>query len=75
MARKQPKPEKRGRTGKPIQVYLSDELSAALDAYVEATRPKSTKTAVIEMALEDLLRRSGDLPPAEGEGKGKGGAG
>ena len=70
MARKQNKPEQQPtperqpsrRSGKPVQVYLSDKLSEALDAYIERTRPKPTKTAVIEMALEDLLRKSGDLP-------------
>lgn len=49
------------RTGKPVQVYLSEELLDALDAYVEASRPKTTKRAVIEMTVEDFLRKSGYL--------------
>ncbi len=74
MARKKPKvenkptPERQGRSGKPVQVYLSDELVAALDAYIARARPRPTKTAVIEMALEDLLRKAGDLTQPPGEG-------
>jgi hypothetical protein len=69
MARKRHKPEQEPtpgrpkRSGKPVQIYLSDELSDALDAYIEATRPKPTKTAAIEMAIEDMLRQAGNWPP------------
>jgi hypothetical protein len=74
MARKKTKPEgptpgRQKRYGKPVQVYLSDELSAALDAYIEAARPRPTKTAVIETALEDLLRKAGHWPPPAKEGR------
>jgi hypothetical protein len=53
------------RTGKAVQVYLSPELRSALDEYIEATRPTPTITAVIEMALEDLLRKAGAWPRPE----------
>lgn len=56
------------RSGKAVQVYLPDELSDALNAYIGGTRPTPTKTAVIEMALEDLLRKAGYLPERKPEG-------
>lgn len=65
----EPTPEipPRGRSGKPVQVYLSDELAGALDDYIGLTRPKPTKTSVIEMALEDLLKKAGCFPRKKGD--------
>lgn len=50
------------RKGKAINVFLPDKLKAALDAYVDASRPKTTGKAVIEAALEDFLARSNFWP-------------
>jgi hypothetical protein len=38
-------------------------LGEALEAYVEATRPKTTNTAVVELALERYLSEVGFWPP------------
>jgi hypothetical protein len=48
--------------------HLPGPLSAALSAYVDGSRPKTTKSAVIRLALEEFLTRVNLWPPAEGEG-------
>lgn len=63
VAKKKPQ----GRTGKSIQMYLPGELLDALDAYVEATRPRPTKTAIFEMMLEDFLTKAGYWPRPAGD--------
>jgi len=53
---------KQTRTGTPHTVYLSDELSEALDRFLASERPKPTKTAVFETAIEMFLQARGYLP-------------
>ncbi len=56
------------RSGKSLQLYIPPDLADAFDAYIEASRPKTTKTGIIVMLLEDFLRKAGTLP-AEGGAK------
>jgi len=63
--RKKPKKPPRKppkRTGKPITVWLPERLRAALDAYVEASRPRTTQTATVEVSLEEFLSQAGFWP-------------
>ena len=53
------------RTGRAINVWLSHELYAALEAYKIAQRPGPTTTSVVEVALEDFLRGQGFWPPPD----------
>lgn len=41
------------------------ELFAALDAYVERTKPQPPEAAVMRLALEQFLEREGLWPPKE----------
>jgi len=50
------------RTGVPFGGFLDPAIAAALDAYVDGVRPKTTKTSVIEMLLERFLTEQGLLP-------------
>jgi hypothetical protein len=63
MAKKKEPAKKPARTGRSTQLYMKQELADALTAYIEATRPRPTITAVLEMALENLLRDAGFYPP------------
>jgi hypothetical protein len=65
----QPERQPPKRSGKPIQAYISDEMHDALQAFIENSRPRPTMTSVVEMALEDLLRKVGAWPPSP-RGKG-----
>ena len=62
-----PAPAPQSRTGKSLQLYIPEGLMDAFDAYLEAARPRPTKTAIVVMLLEDFLRQQGALP--EGGGK------
>lgn len=42
---------------------VSPELGSALDAYIEGTRPRTDKTAVVALALEEYLTKVGFWPP------------
>ncbi len=61
-----PPPPPPGRTGKSLQLYIPADLADAFDAHVDASRPKTTKTAIIVMLLEDFLRKAGNLPTPGG---------
>lgn len=43
------------------------ELFDALTAYIEATRPQPTDSAVLRVALEEFLASKGFWPPMEGK--------
>lgn len=67
MARKKPNdalPDPSGRQGKSMQMYIPPDLADAFDAYVESSRPRTTKTAIVVMLLEDFLKKTGHWPPA-----------
>jgi hypothetical protein len=55
------------RTGEPLYVWIEVALGAALTAYLNDLRPRATKTAVVEMALEEFLRSKGYFPPPSSE--------
>ena len=46
-----------------LGVNIDEKLALALDDYIRKSRPKPTKTAVVEAALEDFLRAHDALPP------------
>jgi hypothetical protein len=47
---------------KALGVYIDEKLADALAAYIRDTRPKPSKTSVIELALEKLLTDAGYWP-------------
>lgn len=47
------------RTGKALNTTIRTDLMEMLEAFIDASRPKVTKTAVIETALEDFFERYG----------------
>ena len=51
------------RTGVALHVWLDPKLIAALEAYVATVTPRTTKTAVVEAALQVALRDKGHWPP------------
>lgn len=58
-------PKKTARKGASVTIWLPQALKDALDAYVDASRPKTNGKAVIEAALEDFLTKEGHWPPAD----------
>lgn len=63
--------QKRGgpnRTGLPLYVYIPPELDGALQAYLEASSPRVSKTSAVEAALHAFLREKG-FWPVKGGGK------
>lgn len=61
-------PRKQARSGSPLHAWINEELMAALDAHLEGTDPRISKTAFIETALKKLLREYGAWPPKASEG-------
>ena len=61
-ATKTPAP-KSARTGVPINVWVDEEVSAAMDAYLASTDPVVSKTAAVDSALKQFLREKGFWPP------------
>lgn len=59
----QPKRKPPNRSGEPLNVWIDNALMAALNAYIEATVPRTSKTAVVELALHELLKAKGHWPP------------
>ena len=56
------------RSGEPVNVWVSVELMNTLREYLAATRPKVTKTAAVEEALEAFLASKGfSVPKQESE--------
>ena len=64
--KKKPRPN---RAGVPLGLYIRPELFEALGHYVERARPRTSKTGVIEMLLEQFLTAQGDLQPKPAEGE------
>lgn len=66
--------KKGGNGGKPpkrspaytVFARLSVELGGALDAYIASLRPRPTLTSVLEVFIEEGLKRVGFWPPKEG---------
>lgn len=53
------------RKGESVQGYVPHELAAALKAFIETSRPRLTKGAILESAIEDWLRARGAWPPTD----------
>ncbi len=65
--KKTPASKKPQRSGKPINVWLPEELHVALEAFRKAQRVKPALTDVVELALQEFLQREGHwIPSAEG---------
>lgn len=45
------------RTGRALGIWISDELGKKLDDFLENRKPKTTLTAVIELALEEFFEK------------------
>lgn len=56
-------PKRSQRSGEPLNVWIRSELMEALRVLVGRTRPRTTKTALVEEALEALLSQHGLWPP------------
>jgi hypothetical protein len=69
MAKKKPAGQDR-HTEPRESFHLSQELLDALVRYVGRTRPETSKSAVIRLALEEFLTRTGDYPVPPGESEG-----
>ena len=58
-----------GRSGDPISLRLDPELHEALKKFAAAQKFKTTKTDVIEVAIQELLKAEGFWPPPTPEAK------
>ena len=58
MAKKPPQKPKPERRGRPIQVYLDDDLRAEFDAFVESLRPRQSVSSVVRDAIVLLMDTS-----------------
>jgi hypothetical protein len=57
-------PKRQSRHAEPRESFhLPQALLDALLTYVERTRPETSKSAVIRLALEEFLTRAGLWPP------------
>ena len=72
MARKRNKPVATGtsRIGTPHSVYLTDEVSEAIERFIKSQTFKVTKTSVFEQALRGFLTEQGFWPPESEPQKG-----
>jgi hypothetical protein len=55
-------PNRPTRSGVAINAWIDEQIAAALDDYVASTDPRVSKTAAIEAALRDFLRKQGMWP-------------
>lgn len=51
-----------GRTGTSLNFRMDPELFAALETFIEAQKFRTTKTDVVEVALQELLKAEGFWP-------------
>lgn len=56
------KTPRRVRTGTAINVYIDDDLAAAMEAHIDSAEPAITKTAYIEALIKADLRKQGRWP-------------
>lgn len=59
--------KKSARSGKSLGVYVSPKLADAFARYIEQSRPRTTRTAIIEMLLEQFLGENGFWPEEQQE--------
>jgi hypothetical protein len=60
MSKPKRKPPKR--KGKPLYLYIDSSIRDALDAAVEEIEPRSSLTAIVEIAIKEWLRGKGRWP-------------
>jgi hypothetical protein len=53
------------RQGESVQFWMRADLAAAFRAYLDSLRPKPSKTAAIQDALEVYLEGKGFWPPED----------
>lgn len=61
-AKSNPPKKKPQRTGKAINVWVPDQLHAALESFLDAQRIRPKITDVVEVALQEFLAREGHWP-------------
>ena len=59
--RKAKKPTTR-RTGKPVNVWISDEVRDALDEFVDQAEPRAKLNAHVELAIKEYLAKRNAWP-------------
>ena len=59
--------KKPNRTGVGLGVYIDPALAAAFSRYIAESRPRTNKTAIVEMLLEEFLREKGYWVEPSGE--------
>ena len=67
MAKKKTTKSGQKRPGKNLNIYIPADLRDALSGYIRGVRPKTTATAVAQMALEEFLAKQGVWPPRPAE--------
>jgi hypothetical protein len=58
-----PKRQPPKRTGKPLNVWIDASLRDAIDTLVDESKPRTSLTAIVELALEEYLTRQKRWPP------------
>lgn len=72
MSKRKPKPadaKSPRRSGENLNVWVRSELFAALLGWLETTKPRVSKTAAVEEAIEAFLAERGHWPPSLPEAK------
>lgn len=67
-SKKAPKPDgdaKPNRAGKPINVWIPEELFEAFEAYRNSHKFPPKKTDVVELAIQEYLKSQGYWPPKD----------
>lgn len=62
-------PQTPNRSGENLNVWIRADLVEALRRWLETTRPRVTKTAAVEEALEVFLSQRGCWPISEDAGE------
>jgi hypothetical protein len=62
--KKRGRPARPGRKGKPINVWIAEELREALDGFIDTSRPRGSLTEHIEIAIEEYLAKRSHWPQA-----------
>ena len=53
----------RGATSPTFQTYVGEDTRLALDQFIGAQRLKPSLTEVVEVAIQDFLKKEGFYPP------------
>jgi hypothetical protein len=58
-------PTPRVRQGKNLNIWMNAALRDGIDLAAQQARPRSTVTAIVELAIEEYLKTVGLWPPKE----------